>query len=230
MCTHHLSRPALANQNGRPDLSKRPGLVESARIGRSAPHFSERDETNTSSPANTANDTDVPGDSVTVTPVTTNEADPSENTKEMDESGDTAEKPRSSSPPNPFDESDEEEEEEDEGVKEEETQTPDKHKANGDITSTPVSHQEGVGRPVPAPRRVSEHAAPPRPSPRVRLPRTADGLTVGTCSSQNGNDCEGESGICLIDILPHILSEFTAEHQKPPTPPKPRERSQSPGR
>ncbi|CAK6962906.1 MICAL-like protein 1 isoform X1 [Scomber scombrus] len=198
VCTHHLSRPALANQNGRPDLSKRPGLVESARIGHSAPHFSERDQTNTSSPAIRANDTDVPGDSVTVAPVTTNEADPLENTKEMDESGDTVEKPRSSSPPNPFDESDEEEEEEDEGAKEEETQTPDKHKANGDITSTPVSHQEGVGRPVPAPRRVSEPTAPPRPSPRVRLPRTADGLIVG-------------------------------EHQKPPTPPKPRERSQSPG-
>lgn len=201
VCTHHLTRHILADQNGRPDLSKRPAVVQSVRIGRSTtPHTSasERDQTKIPPPVNRANDIDAPANnSVTVTPVTTNKADSLENTKEMEESEETEEKPRSSSPPNPFDESDEEEEE-DEGVKEEDTQTPDKHKANGDIPSAPVSHQEGVSRPVPAPRRVSEPAPPPRPCPRVRLPRTADSLIVG-------------------------------EHQKPPTPPKPRERSQSPG-
>ncbi|KAM7418624.1 hypothetical protein PAMA_015976 [Pampus argenteus] len=191
VCTHHLTRHALANQNGRPDLSNRPAVVESTGIDRSiAPHTTESDQAKTE-----ANDTDMPTNgSVTVTPVTTNKADSLENTKEMEESGETEEKPRSSSPPNPFDESDEE----DEGVKEEDTQTPDKHKANGDIPSTPVSHHEGASRPVPAPRRVSEPAPPPRPSPRVKLPRTTDSLITG-------------------------------EHQKPPTPPKPRERSQSPG-
>ncbi|XP_030206428.1 MICAL-like protein 1 isoform X2 [Gadus morhua] len=35
ICTHHFNRPALANQNGRPDLSQRPAEARSARIGRS---------------------------------------------------------------------------------------------------------------------------------------------------------------------------------------------------
>uniref|UniRef100_A0A674D4T9 MICAL like 1 n=1 Tax=Salmo trutta TaxID=8032 RepID=A0A674D4T9_SALTR len=34
VCTHHFARSALANQNGRPDLSKRPTTVPSVRIGR----------------------------------------------------------------------------------------------------------------------------------------------------------------------------------------------------
>ncbi|XP_070965717.1 MICAL-like protein 1 isoform X2 [Oncorhynchus clarkii lewisi] len=34
VCTHHFARSALANQNGRPDLSKRPTMVPSVRIGR----------------------------------------------------------------------------------------------------------------------------------------------------------------------------------------------------
>ncbi|XP_018520180.2 LOW QUALITY PROTEIN: MICAL-like protein 1 [Lates calcarifer] len=201
VCTHHLARHALANQNGRPDLSKRPMAVQSARICRSTtPHTSpsERDRTKTPSSASRTNDTDTPAtDSATVTPVTTNKADSLEKAKDMDASGATEEKPRSSSPPNPFDESDEEEED---GEKEEDTQTPAKYTANGDLPSTPVSHHEGVSRPVPvpAPRRVSEPTPPPRPAPRIRLPRTTDSLTAG-------------------------------EHQKPPTPPKPRERSQSPG-
>ncbi|XP_022611372.1 MICAL-like protein 1 isoform X1 [Seriola dumerili] len=198
VCTHHLARHALANQNGRPDLSKRPVAVQSARIGRSTtPHTSpsERDEAKTPSPVGRTNDTDMPAnDSVSVTPVPTSKADSLETLKEMDGSGVTEEMPRSSSPPNPFDESDEEEE----GEKEKDTQTPDKHTANGDLPSAPVTHHEGASRPVPAPRRVSEPTPPPRPAPRVRLPRTTDGLAV-------------------------------AEHQKPPTPPKPRERSQSPG-
>ncbi|KAG7277285.1 hypothetical protein CRUP_036954, partial [Coryphaenoides rupestris] len=38
ICTHHFTRPALADQNGRPDLSTRPVEVQSARIGRSPSH------------------------------------------------------------------------------------------------------------------------------------------------------------------------------------------------
>lgn len=124
-------------------------------------------------------------DSVTVVAVATNNADSLEKAKEMDGSGETEEIPRSSSPPNPFDESDEEEEE---GEKEEETKTPAKLTTNGDLPSTPVSNQEGASRPVPAPRRVPEPTPPPRPAPRVRLPRTGDGLTVGVCLQQNIND------------------------------------------
>ncbi|KAF0037801.1 hypothetical protein F2P81_010675 [Scophthalmus maximus] len=201
VCTHHLARQALANQNGRPDLSKRPVVVQTARTGRSTtPHTSpsERGRAKTPSPAGRRNSTDTPNNnSATVAPVTTDKADALEKAKDTGSGGVTEEMPQSSPPPNPFDESDEEE---DEGGKEEDTQTPAKCTTNGDLPSTPVSHNEGVSRPVPvpAPRRVSEPTPPPRPAPRVRLPRPMDGPTVG-------------------------------KHLKPPTPPKPRERSQSPG-
>ncbi|KAL3067375.1 hypothetical protein OYC64_017167 [Pagothenia borchgrevinki] len=253
VCTHHLARQALANQNGRPDLSKRPPLAaQSVRIGRSpVPHTSpsEREHAKTPSPvrqtnetatptnetatptnetatptnetatptnetdtptnetATPTNETDTPtNDSVPVTAVTTNTADSVEEAKETEGSVETEVTPRSSSPPNPFDESDEEEEEEEEEVekeeeeveKEEESKTPAKVTTNGDLPSTPLIHQEGASRPVPAPRRVAEPTPPPRPAPRVRLPRTADSPTVG-------------------------------EHQKPLIPPKPREISRSPG-
>ncbi|XP_059211854.1 MICAL-like protein 1 [Centropristis striata] len=191
VCTHHLARHALANQNGRPDLCKKPVIAQSARIGRSTtPHSSpsERERANTPSPVRQTNDTDTPSsDSATVAAVTINSVDSVEERAE-----ETEEAPRSSSPPNPFDESDEEEEE-----VEKEEDTPAKLTTNGDLPSTPVS-QEGASRPVPAPRRVSEPTPPPRPAPRVRLTRPTDDLTVG-------------------------------ERRKPPTPPKPRERSQSPG-
>ncbi|TKS69159.1 MICAL-like protein 1 [Collichthys lucidus] len=172
VCTHHLTKPGPASQNGRPDISKKPAVIQSARIGRSTiPHTSpsERDQAEGASPVSQTNDTDMPAkDSVTVTAVTTNEADSLETTKDVDNGGVTEEIPRSSSPPNPFDESDEEE-------KEEDTKTPAKLTTNGDLPPTSVSHQEGSSRPVPAPRRVSEPTPPPRPAPRVRLLRTADG-------------------------------------------------------
>ncbi|KAF3843952.1 hypothetical protein F7725_016000 [Dissostichus mawsoni] len=72
---------------------------------------------------------------------------------------------------------------EEEVEKEEESKTPAKVTTNGDLPSTPLIHQEGASRPVPAPRRVAEPTPPPRPAPRVRLPRTADSPTVGALSS-----------------------------------------------
>ncbi|XP_030592253.1 MICAL-like protein 1 isoform X1 [Archocentrus centrarchus] len=198
VCAHHLTRNALSNQNGRPDLAKRPVSVQSARIGRSTVHHpapSDGDRAKTSSPVQQTNDTDTPAsDSVAVTPVATNK-DCLEKINKQDGAGETEENQRSATPSNPFDESDAEEEEQ--GEKEEETETPATHTANGDLPSTRAPHLEGIGRPVPAPRRVSDPTPPPRPAPRVRLPRTADSPTVG-------------------------------ETQKPPPPPKPRERSQSP--
>ncbi|XP_026215207.1 MICAL-like protein 1 isoform X2 [Anabas testudineus] len=195
VCKHHLTRHALASQNGRQDLSKKPVADQSASTGCSTiPHTlpSGMDQAETPSLVSQTNDKST-SDSVIATPVTTNEADSLEKAKEMEGGEETEEKPRPSSPPNPFDDSDQEEEE---GAKEEDTH---KCTANGDLPSlTHDSHHEGPSRPVPAPRRVSEPTPPPRPAPRVRLPRTSDGLTVG-------------------------------EHLKPPTPPKPRERSQSPG-
>lgn len=174
VCTHHLTRPALAVKNGRPDLSTKPVVVQSTRIGRSATHnalASERNQGRTPSPVSTANDTDSVNH---LSPVPTNKTDSLENTNDTD-SGDK-ENIRSSSPPNPFDESDKEE---DEQVKVEGTQPPVKSKTNGDLPSTPVSQHEGVLRPVPAPRRIAEPAPPPRPSPRVKLPRSADALAAG---------------------------------------------------
>ncbi len=108
-----------------------------------------------------------------------------EKAKDLDDKGETEEIPRSSSPPNPFDESDEEEEKEEE--KEEDMKTPANLTTNGELPSTPVSHQEGASRPIPAPRRVSDPTPPPRPAPRVRLLRAADG-TVCVLSVQHVNN------------------------------------------
>lgn len=167
VCTHHVTRNTSDNQNGRPDLSKRPAAAQSVRIGRSTiPHTSPsgRDQTKTTSPAmNDSNE--PPSDVASVPAVTPEKADSLEMTKDV--GGETEETPCSSAPPNPFDESDEEE------TKEEET--PAQLTENGDLPPTPISHQEGPGRPVPAPRRVLEATPPPRPAPRVRLLLTADG-------------------------------------------------------
>ncbi|XP_041641309.1 MICAL-like protein 1 isoform X2 [Cheilinus undulatus] len=200
VCTHHLTRNTLANQNGRPDLSKKPAVLQSARVGRSTlPHVTPgRDQTKIPSPVRQANNAGTPqDDSVTVAAPATDKSAALHKAKEMENIGETDKMLRSSSPPNPFDESDEEEGEEEE-EKEDDTKTEAKPTTNGDLSSTPVSHHEGAARPVPAPRRVCESTPPPRPAPRVRLSHTGDRLTSG-------------------------------ENQKPPTPPKPRERSQSPG-
>lgn len=151
--------------------------VQSARIGRSTtPHTSpsEREQTETTSPGSQTNDAEeLTNDSLTVTAVTPDKADSLEKAKDMDGSGETKETPRSSSPPNPFDESDDEED----------TKTPAKSTTNGDLTCTPVTHHEDASRPVPAPRRVSEPTLPPRPAPRVRLLRAADGWYLLTAES-----------------------------------------------
>lgn len=162
VCSNHLSRHALASQNGRPDLSKKPPAVQSARVGRSAgppPSPCHREQSETPTVASPANDT------------STNNSG-GVGTEEIHGSGETEENARpSSTPPNPFDESDEEDVEK----KTEDSQTP----ANGVCPLTPDSHPEGTSRPVPAPRRVSEPTPPPRPAPRVRLPHMSDGLIDG---------------------------------------------------
>ncbi|KAF7655767.1 hypothetical protein LDENG_00051240 [Lucifuga dentata] len=177
ICTHHLTRPALTNHNGRPDLSKRRVVAQSARIGRTTtPHntsTSERDKAETPPPVSLNTDV-TPSDSVAVTHATTNQTDCSEKEKDMDDSGGTEEKPSASTPPNPFDESDEEE---DEGAKEEDTEIPSKDTANGNFPPTNVSHEDDA-RPIPAPRRVHERTPPPRPAPRARPPPSSDSLAV----------------------------------------------------
>ncbi|XP_054634712.1 MICAL-like protein 1 [Dunckerocampus dactyliophorus] len=195
VCTHHLARQVSANQNGRTDLSQRPVVVQSARNGHSKTVYtstSETDRRKTPSPVGKVSDTDVPTNPIVlVTPAPANTEVSLEDTDIHDDDKQTEEKPRPPSPPNPFDESDDED---NEPAGAEESLT--KDETNGDLPCTPVS-QEAASRPVPAPRRVAEITPPPRPSPRVKLPRTADSLAAG-------------------------------ELQKQPTPPKPRERSQSP--
>ncbi|XP_077380366.1 MICAL-like protein 1 isoform X2 [Festucalex cinctus] len=171
VCTHHLTRQASANQNGRPDLSKPPTAVQSVRIGRSkSPYIS--DQQMTPSPVGKVNDTDTPANvTVIVTPVPTKDEVSLEDTDLLNDSGQAEEEHRPSSPPNPFDESDEDENEQ--AVAE------DSNKPNGDLTSEPANQNEAVARPVPAPRRIAEPSPPPRPSPRVKLPRTADSQAAG---------------------------------------------------
>ncbi|XP_014864153.1 PREDICTED: MICAL-like protein 1 isoform X1 [Poecilia mexicana] len=162
VCTHHVSRHASASQNGRPDLSKKPEEVQSARTGRSAapfPALSERDEAKTPSPVRSTR-TDTPADdSVATTAVVASKEE---------SLGEEEDEPRPSSPPNPFDESDEEE-----GEIEEETQA--EEASNGDLPPPSDSEAAEASRPVPAPRRVSEVTPPPRPAPRVRVSCTAAG-------------------------------------------------------
>lgn len=172
ICTHHLTRHASANQNGRSDLSKRPVEGQSARADCSTVVVpSERDQEQTASPVT---NTDMPAEGSI-------KEDSLDEAEEINGSVETQEKPRPSSPPNPFDESDEEDEE----GKEEEMQT--KPVSNVDLPSTTDILVEEVSRPVPAPRRISERTPPPRPAPRVRLPRTSNGLSVGKLQVQNIN-------------------------------------------
>lgn len=157
VCKHHAARSSSDSQNGRPDLSKRPPIVQSARIGRSsAPHTPpppEHERANNSNEPEANNSLEI----------------------RVDVGGETRETSHFAAPGNPFDESDEEEEEEETKVKE----LPAPLTANGELlppTQTPATHQEGVSRPVPAPRRVLEPSPPPRPAPRIRLLRATDGL------------------------------------------------------
>ena len=168
ICTHHFNRPALANQNGRPDLSQRPAEAHSARIGRSPsqqedpPPESEREMVAPLAVASTDQNV-LPSDC------------PSEDTPAAAAQSDTLiiEEEETSVPPNPFGDSEEEEEEEEEAKNEEkeeekEIQTPAKETSNDDTPPISVGHLGGVARPVPAPRRVPEATPPPRPAPRAR--------------------------------------------------------------
>lgn len=148
-----------ARPDSRPDLSK--GPTESARIGRSAvprASLSEK-EAEIISPGAQPDPAGPDSPSVEVTAASAG--------KSAEASGEEEEAPRSSTPPNPFDESDEGEKEEDDSA------------STADcLSSTPAGRHQGTARPVPAPRRVSEPTPPPRPAPRVRLLHPADGQWV----------------------------------------------------
>ncbi|CAL8388600.1 unnamed protein product [Arctogadus glacialis] len=242
ICTHHFNRPALANQNGRPDLSQRPAEARSARIGRSPsrqedpPPESEREmaaaapavtSPAVTSPAVTSPAVTSPAvtsPAVTSPAVTSpvvvspdrnvlpsdcpSEVTPSPTPATAQSDALIIEEEEPSVPPNPFGDSDDEEEEEEEEeakneeVEEEVIQTPAKESSNDDTPPAPAGGPPGgVPRPVPvpAPRRVPEATPPPRPAPRAR-PQP-----------------------------PPERQQIKGERQKPRLPPKPRERSHSPG-
>lgn len=171
VCTHHVTKHTPANHNGRPDLSKGPPAVQSTRMGRSTvPRASLSERVTEIVSADSQLDNAKPdNDSIEVPAVSPNDADSAE--KESEGNREKEETPRSISPPNPFDESDEGEQEEDDS----------KSTANC-LPSTPVGHHQGMTRPVPAPRRVSEPTPPPRPAPRIHVLRPADGQWFLLCS------------------------------------------------
>lgn len=176
VCRHHAARSTSDSQNGRPDLSKRPAAVQSARTGRSgAPHTPPPPERERARDSNEpAADVAVVNDSLEI---------------REDVGGETKETSHSAAPRNPFDESDdevevEEEEEREEETKDEEEELPPQLAANGELqppAPTAAAHQEGANRPVPAPRRVLEPSPPPRPAPRIRLLRATDGSSALRC-------------------------------------------------
>nr|XP_015826517.2 MICAL-like protein 1 [Nothobranchius furzeri] len=153
VCRHHFARHASANQNGRPDLTK---TLVSGRPASPVHHTmsSEGDQRqapsiNQTSSGITSSDSD-----------STTNRDLRDEAKEMNGSKETED---NSPPPNPFDDS--------EGEDDDEEETPTKP-----MSSEGPPPSDGVvkeaPRPVPAPRRVSDHLPLPRPVPRVRLSRT----------------------------------------------------------
>ncbi|KAM6971881.1 MICAL-like protein 1 [Aplochiton taeniatus] len=174
VCTHHFARPALANQNGRPDLSKRPGGVPSTKSVITTPPPTPPSKRDLTPPL--VNVASAPAEAIDPPDEGTGKTD-SVKEKDQDTNGGHEVKPAPTSPFNPFDESDKEEE----GLLEEETPAPVKEETtNGSLPAPPVSHPAGASRPVPAPRprRLPEPAPPPRPVPRVRPPRVTDSSAV----------------------------------------------------
>lgn len=76
-------------------------------------------------------------------------------------------RPQPATPPNPFEDSEDEEPERTQPIED---------SFNSELPLVPTAHASAAGRPVPAPRRVSE--PPPRPTPRARPPRMADSPAV----------------------------------------------------
>ncbi|KAK1886501.1 MICAL-like protein 1 [Dissostichus eleginoides] len=175
VCTHHLARQALANQNGRPDLNKQMRLRrqqmrlrrqqmrlrrQQMRLRRQQMRLRRQQmrlRTPTNETETPTNETETPTNE-TETP--TNETETP--TNETETPTNETETPTNDSVP----------------VTAVTTNTADSVEEAKE-TEGSVETEEGASRPVPAPRRVAEPTPPPRPAPRVRLPRTADSPTVG---------------------------------------------------
>ncbi|XP_076148430.1 MICAL-like protein 1 isoform X1 [Alosa pseudoharengus] len=176
VCTHHFARSSSTNQNGRPDLSKQPGMP--ARIRPKRPETPPKGRS-LDRPAPTENAAS-PQATALPDPATKSDSMERETEKEKSVAEKVAEKggetsdsvkeetapPKSSTPPNPFDETDEEEEEEEKRGQDENAQKPAPSTLNGAPPHAPLGRGVPESKPVPAPRRPAEVTPPPRPAPR----------------------------------------------------------------
>ncbi|KAI2663423.1 MICAL-like protein 2 [Labeo rohita] len=160
VCKHHFTKSASTNQNGHSDMSNQLAKLTS---------------TSPEDPNNRSLESKASHSDAEITP----EREDKEITEiekaaimQPDRRSEVETEQRSlcsSSPPNPFDES----EEEDQNTQQEDHK-PAADGANGNESTTPVKSTAAEGRPVPAPRRVFEPTPAPRPVPRPRPPRSSE--------------------------------------------------------
>ncbi|KAL4647864.1 MICAL-like protein 1 isoform X1 [Arapaima gigas] len=208
VCTHHFMKSSSASHNRCLDLTRMTGPI--VRLGgRStettvSSNLKEREEA-----AMQDGMSDLVSPSLTRKPESLESEDGKDKSRDGEEEESVADeskkandnrgtvvKVQQSESPNPFEDSEEE-------VVEEEMAKPAKDSVGEEVLSTLAGHVGSTVRPVPAPRRVSDPSAAPRPVPRMRPPRVADSPAV------NG-ECDP------ADLRQSI--------------PKPRQRSSSPGR
>ncbi|RXN24914.1 MICAL 1 isoform X1 [Labeo rohita] len=164
VCKHHFTKSASTNQNGHSDMSNQLAKLTS---------------TSPEDPNNRSLESKASHSDAEITP----EREDKEITEiekaaimQPDRRSEVETEQRSlcsSSPPNPFDES----EEEDQNTQQEDHK-PAADGANGNESTTPVKSTAAEGRPVPAPRRVFEPTPAPRPVPRPRPPRSSESPVV----------------------------------------------------
>uniref|UniRef100_A0A8C1ALE6 MICAL-like 1a n=2 Tax=Cyprinus carpio TaxID=7962 RepID=A0A8C1ALE6_CYPCA len=164
VCTHHFTRSASdANQNCHSDLSNKLAKLTS---------------TSPEDPNNRSLESKASHSNAEITPERKEEEIPEidKASSKLPDSRSEVETehraPCSSSPPNPFDESEEEDQDTQQDHK------PAAGGANGDEPTTSVKSTAAEGRPVPAPRRVFEPTPAPRPVPRPRPPRPSESPIV----------------------------------------------------
>uniref|UniRef100_A0A8C2IY36 MICAL-like 1a n=1 Tax=Cyprinus carpio TaxID=7962 RepID=A0A8C2IY36_CYPCA len=157
VCTHHFTRSASTNQNGHSDMSNQLNRLTST---------SQEDPNNRSLESKASHNAEITPEREEITEIETASSKQPESRSEVEtEHG----APCSSSRPNPFDDSEEEDQD---------TQQQD-HKPAADVASgdKPAALEKSTaaeGRPVPAPRRVSEPTLAPRPVPRPRPHRPSE--------------------------------------------------------
>ncbi|KAL2087292.1 hypothetical protein ACEWY4_018351 [Coilia grayii] len=225
VCTHHFSRTSsLANQNGRPDLSKQQGVITSARIGPKRPETppslkslkSPAPSENTTS-AQATNISDIASKSGCMDTEKDKSVD-AERGREISDGSRGEEPPKAapSTPPNPFDE-DEEEDERPQG-EEEAGHKPAARTVNGNhLPPTPLARVEWPEvKPVPAPRRPLDAATPPpRPAPRNIQARLTSGPAV------NGKSDDRRQSVPVPRERSHspASSSQSSDTSKPKDPP-----------